>query len=143
MSCTRIWTRGFASDPAGRPEVSPRHGALRRTLVALARFARRKPFGAGGALIILALLLMAAFAEWIAPYAYDQQIPGARLRPPGAGFLLGTDNVSRDIFSRIVYGARVTVTVSFSTVFLGRKRESPGTTSPATRMSVFTMSALA
>ena len=107
------------ASPAGWSEVTLRPGALRRTLVALARFARRKPFGAGGALIILALLLMAAFAEWIAPYAYDQQIPGARLRPPGAGFLLGTDNVSRDIFSRIVYGARVTVTVSFSTVFLG------------------------
>ena len=40
--------------------------------------------------------------------------PGARLRPPGRDFLLGTDNVSRDIASRIVYGARVTVTVSFA-----------------------------
>jgi peptide/nickel transport system permease protein len=72
-----------------------------------------------GAVIILALLVMAVFAEWIAPYSYDQQIPGARLRPPGREFLLGTDNVSRDIASRIVYGARVTVTVSFATVALG------------------------
>jgi peptide/nickel transport system permease protein len=96
-----------------------RAGRLRRVLVGLARFARRKPFGALGALVIVGLLVMAAFAEWIAPYTYDQQIPGARLRPPGAEFLFGTDNVSRDIFSRIVYGARVTVTVSFLTVFLG------------------------
>ena len=72
-----------------------------------------------GAAIILALLIMAAFAETIAPYAYDQQIPGARLRPPGGANLLGTDNVSRDVFSRIVYGARVSVTVGFLTVLLG------------------------
>jgi peptide/nickel transport system permease protein len=103
---------GWAGD-AGRA------GRLRRALLGLARFARRKPFGALGALVIAGLLVMAAFAEWIAPYDYDQQIPGARLRPPSAEFLFGTDNVSRDIFSRIVYGARVTVTVSFTTVFLG------------------------
>jgi peptide/nickel transport system permease protein len=105
--------------PAGWPDVGRRAGALRRSLTASIRFARRKPFGAVGALIILTLLAMAVFAEWIAPYTYDQQIPGARLRPPGRDFLLGTDNVSRDIFSRIVYGSRVTVTVSFATVFLG------------------------
>lgn len=96
-----------------------RVGRLRGRLAALARFCRRKPLGAFGAVVILCLLLMAGFAEWIAPYAYDQQIPNARLKPPGIHFLLGTDNVSRDIFSRIVYGARVTVTVSFVTVFLG------------------------
>jgi peptide/nickel transport system permease protein len=104
---------------AGWPAGIRRPGRLRRTLVGLARFSRRKPFGVLGALVIVGLLVMAAFAEWIAPYAYDQQIPGARLRPPSAEFLFGTDNVSRDIFSRIVYGARVTVTVSFTTVFLG------------------------
>jgi peptide/nickel transport system permease protein len=93
---------------------SPRHIAL-----ALGRFARRKPLGAIGALIVLTLLVMAGFAEWIAPYAYDQQIPDARLEPPGREFLFGTDNVSRDVFSRIVYGARVSVTVGFLTVLLG------------------------
>ncbi|MGH7392162.1 MAG: ABC transporter permease [Candidatus Rokuibacteriota bacterium] len=96
-----------------------RAGGARSRLGALVGFARRKPLGAVGAVIILALFVMAVFAEWIAPYAYDEQIPGARLKPPGLGFLLGTDNVSRDVFSRIVYGARVTVTVSFATVLLG------------------------
>jgi peptide/nickel transport system permease protein len=104
---------------ASWPEAARRPGPLRRGVTGFMRFARRKPFGAMGAVIILALLLMAVFAEWIAPYSFDQQIPGARLRPPGRDFLLGTDNVSRDIASRIVYGARVTVTVSFATVFLG------------------------
>jgi len=100
-------------------QIERRHpGALQRVLSALWQFCRRKPLGAIGGLIIVALLVMAAFAEGIAPYAYDQSIRNARLRPPGSGFLLGTDNVSRDIFSRIVYGARVSVTVGFSTVFL-------------------------
>jgi len=97
----------------------PGAGALRRWAVGTGRFCRRKPLGALGAIIIVTLVVMAAFAEWIAPYPYDYQIRDARLKPPGPGFPLGTDNVSRDIFSRIVFGARVTVTVSFATVLLG------------------------
>ncbi|HEX6209371.1 MAG TPA: ABC transporter permease [Methylomirabilota bacterium] len=90
-----------------------------RALAAVGRFCRRKPLGALGAVIILVLLVMAGFAEWIAPYAYDQQIADARLQSPGRAFLFGTDNVGRDIFSRIVYGARVSVTVGFLTVLIG------------------------
>ncbi|MEX2145595.1 MAG: ABC transporter permease [Candidatus Rokuibacteriota bacterium] len=100
------------------PEARARAGGLRRVLAATWRFCRRKPLGALGAVVIVVLLLMAGFAEWIAPYSFDESIPGARLRAPSRDFPLGTDNVSRDIFSRIVYGARVTVTVSFATVFL-------------------------
>jgi peptide/nickel transport system permease protein len=96
-----------------------RSSSLRQALLGLGRFGRRKPLGAIGAIIVLTLLIMAGFAEWIAPYAYDQQIPDARLKPPGREFLFGTDNVSRDIYSRIVYGARVSVTVGFVTVLLG------------------------
>ncbi|MGH7308115.1 MAG: ABC transporter permease [Candidatus Rokuibacteriota bacterium] len=100
-------------------QAPARGGILRQALRVIGTFCRRKPLGALGAAIILALLVMAAFAEWIAPYAYDQQIPNGRLRPPGGTFLLGTDNVSRDVFSRIVYGARVSVTVGFVTVLIG------------------------
>jgi peptide/nickel transport system permease protein len=109
-----------ASAVVGEPwsEAHANSGGLRRALARIRRFCRHKPLGALGAVVIVGLLLMAGFAEWIAPYSFDESIPGARLRPPGRDFLLGTDNVSRDIFSRIVYGARVTVTVSFATVFL-------------------------
>ena len=105
-------TQGWSRTRAGR-------GAAGRALEAIALFCRSKPLGALGALIVLGLLVTAVFAEWIAPYAYDQQIPDARLKPPGPGFLFGTDNVSRDVFSRIVYGARVSVTVGFLTVLMG------------------------
>src|SRR5882672_10015268 len=77
----------------------------------LGRFARRKPLGAIGAVIVVTLLVMAVFAEQIAPHGYDETIRGARMRPPSAAHWLGTDNLSRDMWSRIVYGARVSITV--------------------------------
>ena len=51
------------------------------------RFCRRKPLGAFGGLCVLAMLIMAVGADWIAPYAYDQSIPGGRMQPPSARFL--------------------------------------------------------
>ncbi len=82
-------------------------------------FVRRKPLGAIGAVIVIAMLVMAAFAERIAPFAYDETIRGARMNAPGAVYWLGTDNLGRDMWSRIVYGARVSVTVGFATILLG------------------------
>jgi peptide/nickel transport system permease protein len=84
----------------------------------MAWFARRKPLGTVGGVIVAAMLLMAAFAEHIAPYRYDESIRGARMTPPSLAYWLGTDNLSRDMWSRIVYGARISVTVGFATVAL-------------------------
>ena len=85
----------------------------------LARFVRRKPLGAIGGAIVLALLVMATFAGQIAPYRYDQSVrAGARMKPPSAQYWMGTDNLSRDVWSRVVYGARISVTVGFATVAL-------------------------
>jgi peptide/nickel transport system permease protein len=95
-----------------------RAGALARTVLAVGTFARRKPLGALGALIVVVLLVMAVFAERIAPYGYDDTIRGARMKPPSAAHWLGTDNLSRDMWSRIVYGARVSMTVGFATIGL-------------------------
>src|SRR5688572_21234719 len=92
--------------------------SLARAPLACWRFARRKPLGAVGAVIVLAMLLMAVFAERIAPHDYDAQIRGARMQAPSATHWLGTDNLSRDLWSRVVYGARVSVTVGFGTIGL-------------------------
>jgi len=89
------------------------------TRSAIARAVRRKPLGAFGFVVVVAMLVMAAFAEQIAPHAYDETIRGARMKPPSAAHWLGTDNLGRDIWSRIVYGARVSVMVGFATVLLG------------------------
>ncbi|OGK86554.1 MAG: ABC transporter permease [Candidatus Rokubacteria bacterium GWC2_70_16] len=81
-------------------------------------FCRRKPLGALGGVVVVGMILMAVFAHWIAPHAYDDSIRGARMKPPSAQFWMGTDNLSRDIWSRVVYGARVSVTVGFGAVLL-------------------------
>ena len=85
---------------------------------AIGRFCRRKPLGAVGAVIVVGMLGMALFAEQIAPYNYDETIRGARMKAPSAEHWLGTDNLSRDMWSRVVYGARVSVTVGFATIAL-------------------------
>jgi peptide/nickel transport system permease protein len=82
------------------------------------RFCRRKPLGALGGLIVLALVVMAALAPWIAHYTFDETLRGARLKAPSAQFWMGTDNLGRDMWSRVVYGARVSVTVGFGAVLL-------------------------
>lgn len=98
------------------PEALPRPWRRPQALWFTLRFCRRKPLGAIGAVIIVALLVMAVFADRIAPYAYDESV--ARMHPPSARLWMGTDNLGRDIWSRIVYGARISVTVGFATVAL-------------------------
>jgi peptide/nickel transport system permease protein len=94
-------------------------GGLPGAVRVVGRFCRRKPLGALGGLCVLIMLVMAVGADWIAHYSYDQSIPGGRMQPPSAKFWMGTDNLSRDMWSRVVYGARVSVTVGFATIALG------------------------
>ena len=82
----------------------------------LARFARRKPLGFLGLLLVTAFLVMAVFAPVIAPYTYAEQKLRHRLEGPTRAHVLGTDSVGRDVFSRLVYGARVSITVGFGAV---------------------------
>ena len=71
---------------------------------------RRNPLAMLGLTIVTALVLMAAFAPWIATHDPIAQDLSQRLLPPlTQGHLMGTDEFGRDIFSRIVYGARVTL----------------------------------
>jgi peptide/nickel transport system permease protein len=83
------------------------------------RLIKEKPLGAFGGVIVLGLLLCALLAPWIATNPYDQTNVRNRLKPPSSQFYFGTDNLGRDIFSRIVYGARVSVTVGFGAVSIG------------------------
>jgi peptide/nickel transport system permease protein len=101
--------------PAASTPPADRLSVLRR----LIQVVRRKPLGAFGGLIILILLLMAIFAESMAPFHYNQTHVRDRLKPPSATYILGTDNLGRDIFSRIVYGARISMLVSLSAVCIG------------------------
>jgi peptide/nickel transport system permease protein len=100
------------------PDAVARPVRRSRPLGLVLRFCRRKPLGAIGAALVLALIIMAVFADRIAPYTYDETIRGARMKPPSAQFWMGTDNLGRDIWSRVVYGARISVTVGFATIAL-------------------------
>ncbi len=75
------------------------------------RLVKEKPLGVFGGAITLVLLVVGIFAHLIAPYGLNEAIPGAWLVPPSARFWFGTDNVSRDILSRVIYGARISVIV--------------------------------
>jgi peptide/nickel transport system permease protein len=99
----------------------PHLGKARGRVTAVVRFARRKPLGALGSLIVLAMLVVAIFAPWIAPYNPEEFIEGgsARLQPPSWRFPMGTDNLGRDILSRVIYGARLSLLVALVSTFCG------------------------
>jgi len=65
-----------------------------------------------GAVIIVGILLMALFAGAIAPYSPYAQNTGPQLSPPSAEHIMGTDNLQRDVFSRIIFGARTILGVA-------------------------------
>lgn len=65
-----------------------------------------------GLAVILILLLVAILAPWIAPYPYDKVDFGAITKPPSPEHWLGTDSLGRDVLSRLMYGARVSLSVS-------------------------------
>jgi len=78
----------------------------------LTRLVREKPLGLIGGIIVLVFLLTGILADVIAPYGFKDIHLAYRLSPPGTeGFLLGTDGIGRDILSRIIYGARVSMIV--------------------------------
>jgi peptide/nickel transport system permease protein len=80
------------------------------------RLARTKPLGLFGAVIILLLVIMAVFAPWIAHYPPAAIHPRFKLHSPSGTWWFGTDNLGRDAYSRIVYGARVSLKVGFLAV---------------------------
>jgi peptide/nickel transport system permease protein len=94
-------------------------GPWAQAFTVLWRFMRNKPLGAIGGVIVLLLIVMAIFADVIAPYAYDEGSGVDRLQGPSAQHLLGTDNLGRDMFSRIVYGSRISIAVGFGAVIVG------------------------
>ena len=83
-------------------------------------FARRKPMGFAGAIILVAAVLCAIFADVIAPHnATDIGVGGRFIGPGGDGTILGTDQLGRDIFSRLIYGARISMYVGIVSVLIG------------------------
>jgi len=76
-------------------------------------FCRRKPLGAIGLLIVLAIVVAGGVADWIAPFDPEENDFSAMMQAPSLAHLLGTDQFGRDIFSRLVFGARTSMFVGF------------------------------
>ncbi|EKG31526.1 ABC transporter permease [Pseudomonas avellanae] len=94
--------------------------ALAASGVRLMRFLLRNPMTLAGLLVIVTLLIVALFAPWIATHDPLAQDLSAALRMPGAQHWFGTDEYGRDVFSRLVYGSRITLyIVMLVTVIVG------------------------
>jgi peptide/nickel transport system permease protein len=83
------------------------------------RFCRRQPLGTVGLVLVLVMAVAGLLAEWIAPYSPTSNDFAAMTEPPSWAHLMGTDQFGRDLFSRIVFGARTALIVGFSCAMLG------------------------
>jgi peptide/nickel transport system permease protein len=81
------------------------------------RLVKEKPLGTAGGIITLLLLFTGIFADFLAPYGMNQNTR-VYLAAPSVRFLLGTDHAGRDILSRIIFGARISVIVGLSATTL-------------------------
>ncbi len=82
------------------------------------RFSKRKT-GYVGLFIVLAFIIIAIFAPWIAPHEYATQDRANIMQSPSLNYPLGTDRIGRCILSRIIYGARISLTVGVVSVGIG------------------------
>lgn len=93
-----------------RLETRPRRGAFTTFVI---RLFREKPLGAAGAVIFILFLFCGVFADFLAPYGMNQISPMNRLKPPSWQHPFGTDNLGRDMLSRCLYGAQLSVIIGF------------------------------
>lgn len=87
-------------------------------LAAAGRFALRQPLGTAGALVVLALVAVAVLAPQLAPHGPKETAFAPYLAPSG-GFPMGTDQVGRDVLSRVIWGARLSLYVGLASVVVG------------------------
>ena len=100
------------SSPAGAPK--------RRNAVAdfFVRLATQKPLGMASGIIILLLIMVAIFGGKLAPYPYKEMHLEDRLLGPSSQYLLGTDQTGRDVLSRVIFGARISILVGLTVTTL-------------------------
>jgi peptide/nickel transport system permease protein len=83
-----------------------------------ARLFRDKPLGAAGGVLLLFFVIVGLTAQWISPYGFNEIAPIERLKPPSWAHWFGTDNLGRDVLSRCIYGAQLSVIIGCSAALL-------------------------
>jgi peptide/nickel transport system permease protein len=129
------WTRGSAIDKSAGASTAPSEvsggpvaAALPLPAVPRSRpwywdvwvqMLRRKPLGTAGAVIVVVMLAGAVLAEMLTPYGFAQTNLRERFIPMDTAHWLGTDQLGRDMLTRVLYGARISLYVGFGAVALG------------------------
>ena len=91
---------------------------LRGFRTSFGKFARRQPLGLASAVVLFLLVVVAISADWIAPFDPISNNTGPNLEAPGGANILGTDQFGRDLLSRIIYGARISLYVGLGGTIL-------------------------
>ncbi|MGV8833787.1 MAG: ABC transporter permease [Devosia sp.] len=100
-------TRDWLLEDSPQSRLQANAGRAYRVFTALLR----NPLSVLGGIIVLVLILTAIFAPWLAPYSAIGQDLANRLAPPSSTNLMGTDELGRDIFSRVIWGSQITLTI--------------------------------
>ena len=90
----------------------------RGSVIFLSRLVTEKPLGLFGMILVLVMFGAGIFADWVAPYALNDLHLLDRLLAPGGQYLLGTDNLGRDLLSQTIYGARVSLIIGLGATAL-------------------------
>ena len=98
---------------------TPDRAGSRGVAAALWQFTRRNPLGAAGAIVVLVMIVMAIFADVIAPYDPVANAFDRLSQPPSLENWFGTDQFGRDVLSRLIYGARTALLVGFASSIIG------------------------
>ncbi len=93
-----------------------REATKRRTALAdfVARMVKEQPLGVGGGIVVVLLILVAVLADVLAPYGFLEVHLRDRLQGSSAQYPLGTDQLGRDLLSRVIYGARLSIAVGLA-----------------------------
>lgn len=104
------------SERADMQSVAASVGRRRRVWLVdfVVRLVKDKPLGTVGAVITLAFLLIAILADVLMPYPYAEMHLRDAFQSPSSQYLMGTDDLGRDVFSRVIYGARISLIVGLA-----------------------------
>jgi peptide/nickel transport system permease protein len=102
-----VGARNWLLDDSPASRLQARLGRFYRLALALAG----NPLAMVGAVVVLVLVVTALLAPWIAPYSPIGQNLSERLQPPSGAHWMGTDELGRDIFSRVIHGSQITLTI--------------------------------
>jgi peptide/nickel transport system permease protein len=100
------------------PEITAKVATAKRAssfATALRRLAAN-PLGLFGLVAVILIVLSAVFANWLAPYDPTRIMAGPRLAPPSLDHLLGTDQLGRDVFSRVLVGGQIALQVALASI---------------------------